>query len=772
MPRTLQTPDSRLQTKATAPLAENVVAIYRGELKCNFEQIDEIFDGCLEEALDVLSESGLKDYLEGASLVCMIGRGVEPVIEFLQEVPQIVQQTDESVINLIAQSVWKMSRSPNGKAIPTFIGSMPEAARRLKSTKQLKHYIDVAFHLMEATTGSIHGFHTTIPSPGLPAFLEVSSFLLNNLSIEGIKNWVDYGIANYNDHPDNQIEYFSLKSADSKAIIQRERHGTLFADNERTLGLYLQALWDIKPLLVPYSHGFDESAHMQPYYDAEALRVPDVYDGRDITDSLRINGLQRYLALLSHIGAHRTWTQQVVADNYSPFQRYAIETLEDCRVETLAIARYPGLKKIWLALHPVPEEAACDSEIESCIRHRVTMLSRAIMDENHAYQNADVLDFTERFHQARKDNKFTTKDIAQIAVSYIARTRRQEDQLPKIHFKDTQISYRDDNRHLWIYIEESDDEDLFDEHVDSNDEDEIDALPPRHYPEWDYNTQSYRPDWVSLYESLHPSGNPADIDALLAKHSALAKRLKQVFDLLKPQNYVRVRYQEEGSELDLDVALRSLIDFRAGSQPDPRINMSHKHDDRDISVYLLLDLSASLADTPPGCNQSILELSQEAVSLLAWAIDGMGDPLAIAGFFSNTRHEVRYQHLKGFSERWGEEVKARLAAMDAGFSTRMGAAMRHAGHYLEQQKSDKKLLLILTDGEPADIDVKDERLLIEDTRKAVMELDQQGIYSYCITLDTKADEYVGDIFGNQYTVIDHIDRLPQKLPELFISLTQ
>jgi nitric oxide reductase activation protein len=81
-------------------------------------------------------------------------------------------------------------------------------------------------------------------------------------------------------------------------------------------------------------------------------------------------------------------------------------------------------------------------------------------------------------------------------------------------------------------------------------------------------------------------------------------------------------------------------------------------------------------------------------------------------------------------------------------------------------------LLILTDGEPADIDVKDERLLIEDTRKAVMELDQQGIYSYCITLDTKADEYVGDIFGKQYTVIDHIDRLPQKLPELFISLTQ
>ena len=756
----------------TAPLAEKVVSIYRGELRCNFEQIDDVFDGCLEEALEVLSEQGIKDYLEGASLVCMIGRGVEPVLVFLEEIPQIAAKLGESVINEIAQAVWKMSRSPNGNSIPAFVQSMPEATRRLGSAKQLQHYLDVVFHLMEATTGSIHGFHTTIPSPGLPVFLEKSSFLLNNLSIEGIRNWVDYGIANYKDHPDNQIEYFSLASADSKAVIQRERHGTLFVDHERILSLYLQALWEIKPLLVPFSQGFDETEHVRPYYDARGLRVPDVYDDKVDLHGTAISGLQRYFALLSHVAAHRKWTQQLIADNYSPFQRYGIETLEDCRVEYLAMQRYPGLRKLWLGLHPAPVEDDCDTHNESCIRHRMTLLSRAILDPEHGYRNTDIIEFAGRFHELMLAGQASTKDMAQLAVSFVARTRRQEDQAAQVYFKDTEIKYRDDNRHLWVFIEESDDEEQFDEHRDQEDEAEFDALPPRHYPEWDYKNQTYRPDWVSLYESLHPSGNAADIDALLAKHSALAKRLKQVFDLLKPQNYVRVRYQEEGSELDLDVALRSLIDFKAGSQPDPRINMSHRHDDRDISVYLLLDLSASLAEVPPGCTQTILELSREAVSLLGWAIEGLGDPFAIAGFFSNTRHEVRYQHLKGFGEHWGEEVKARLAAMDAGFSTRMGAAMRHAGHYLEQQKTDKKLLLVLTDGQPADIDVKDERLLIEDTRKAVKELDQQGIYSYCITLDANADEYVSDIFDTRYTVIDHVDRLPQKLPELFISLTQ
>ena len=54
----------------------------------------------------------------------------------------------------------------------------------------------------------------------------------------------------------------------------------------------------------------------------------------------------------------------------------------------------------------------------------------------------------------------------------------------------------------------------------------------------------------------------------------------------------------------------------------------------------------------------------------------------------------------------------------------------------------------------------------------MQELDQDGIYTYCINLDPGADEYVADIFGQQYTVIDNVERLPEKLPELFISLTK
>src|SRR5574340_678444 len=377
------------------------------------------------------------------------------------------------------------------------------------------------------------------------------------------------------------------------------------------------------------------------------------------------------------------------------------------------------------------------------------MLSRAVLDPRHPYRNPQIVEFAQRFHELMQHGDSSTLEMADLAVLFVAKTRLQSDQLAKIHFTDTVVDYRDDNRQMWKFIEEGDEEEAFDEPRKIEPGEVIAGLPPRHYHEWDYLNQSYRPDWVSVYEALHPPGNAADIDRLLARHGALAKRLKKMFDLLKPQDKVRIRYQEEGSELDLDVALRSLIDYRSGATPDPRINMSHRTSGRNIAVMLLLDLSESLNEKAPGCDQTVLELSQEAVSLLAWAIEKLGDPFAIAGFHSNTRHDVRYLHIKGYSEGWDDQVKGRLAAMEANYSTRMRAAMRHAAHYLEKQQADKKLMLILTDGEPADVDSKDGRMLIEDARQAVAELDRQGIYAYCINLDPKADKYVADIFGKR-----------------------
>jgi hypothetical protein len=755
----------------TGPSPQQITA-WREQLDCGFAQVADVFEDCMTEAQAVLTPGGMNAYLEQGRFLAKMGRGVEPVLIFLQEWPPVAQTLGEAALPAIMETVRAMTKSPNGKAIAPFLQSLAAIARRLPSQEQLQHYLDLTLSFMDRTSGSIHGIHKTYASPSLPDFFQQSPHLLNLLSMEGLRNWVDYGVRNYGHHPERQRDYFSLQSADSRAVLQRERHGTLLVDHTRQLDLYLLGLWQHADLLVPYSLGFDELRKPVPYFDALGIRLPDVYDALH-----GVSGLDRYRAALAHMAAHRRWSSAIFADNYSPFQRMAVEFFEDARVETLAMRAYPGLRRIFIALHPAPVEGACDPTTHSCLRHRLAMLSRALLDKpqapTHGYQNAALNDFVKRFHDCMAQGESNTEEIAALALSYVAKTRRQSDQLAKTFFENTEVDYRDDNRHLWRFHELSDDEEMFEEHRPASAaSDEAKGLPPRHYPEWDYASQTYRPDWVSLYERLHPSGKPADIDTLLAKHAGLAKRLKRLLDLLKPQDKVRVRYQEEGSELDLDVAVRSLIDFKSGCQPDVRINMSHKTDGRNIAVMLLLDLSESLNEKAAGSDQSVLQLSQEAVSLLAWSIEQLGDRFAIAGFHSNTRHDVRYLHIKGFGEHWNDDVKGRLAAMQAGYSTRMGAAMRHAAHYLDLQPADKKLLLVLTDGQPSDVDTHDERLLIQDARQSVRELDQQGIFSYCINLDPQADAYVSDIFGHQYTVIDHIERLPEQLPKLFLALTR
>lgn len=740
---------------------------WREQLDCGFPQVAAVLDDCMLEAQSTLTPEGQSAYLAAARWLGKMGRGPEPVLIFLQEWPQVARTVGESTLPSVMDAVRVMNKSPNGRAIAPFLQSLAAVARRLPSQVQLLHYLDVSLRTMERTSGSIHGIHKTYASPGLPDFFKQAPHVLSQLSMEGLNRWVDYGVRNYSHHPERQRDYFSLQSADSRAVLQRERHGTLLVDNTRQLDLYLLGLWQDADLLVPYSTGFDDLRKPVPYFDALGIRLPDVYDERQ-----GISGLDRYRAALAHMAAHRRWSRPLYADNYSPFQRLAIEFFEDARVEWLATRQYPGLRRIFIALHPVPVEGACDPTTHSCLRHRLAMLSRAMLAPTHGYADPHLNDFACRFAATMAQGESSTDEIAGMALLYVAKTRVQSDQLPKTWFTNTEIDYRDDNRHLWKYHEMSDDEEMFEEHRTTAVAEEIQALPPRHYPEWDYTSQTYRPDWVSLYERLHPAGQASDIDILLLKHNALAKKLKRLLDMLKPQDKVRVRYQEDGSELDLDVALRSLIDLKSGAQPDSRINMSHKTDGRSIAVMLVLDLSESLNEMPAGSEQTILQLSQEAVSLLAWSIDQLGDPFAIAGFHSNTRHDVRYLHVKGFEERWGDDVKARLAAMDAGYSTRMGAAMRHAAHYLGTQQADKKLMLVLTDGQPSDIDAPDERTLIEDARQSVRELDQQGIFTYCISLDAKADSYVSDIFGRQYTVIDHVERLPEQLPKLFMALTR
>lgn len=730
---------------------------YREQLNCNFKQVDDIFADCIRDACRLLSDKGVDAYLDGASSLCNMGRGQELPLIYLEVMPRVANLTHEMVLKQVVETSRVISRNANSKAMPAFLNTLPGVARRLEEGVLMRAYF-ILVERMAREAGD-----------GLIPFFQHVEYLLGDITIEGLAHWVEQGLDGYKATPWKYAEWFSLQAQDSRAAMIRERHGTLFIDHERRLQQYLQGFWDNEEELHPFSLAFDIVRKPQPHFDSKGFHLPDVLD-----DMNGISGIDRYRATLAHMVAHRLWTQPFIADNFNRFQHIFIEAFEDARVEYLAMQRYPGLRRIWKALHPVPQPGACP-EGWSCIRHKAAMLSRALLDPtDHPYTDELLLQYVDEFYQRIEADPHDTKIATELGVRYLTKVHEVAFRSPKVFFDDTEVSYRDDNRYMWIFLEDTDDEDEFhSEHSAANtrtDEDD-ETLFVRHLREWDCEQQRYQSDWVTVYEAIQPAGDAKLVDELLEKHRPLAKRLHRIVDLLKPQQQVRERYQEDGDELDLDLAIRALTDYRAGSQPDPRINYSHRTDGRDIAVMLLLDLSQSINDVPEGAEQTILQLSQEAVSLLGWAVDALGDPFAIAGFASNTRHEVRYRHFKSFGEKWDHDVKARIAAMEGGLSTRMGAALRNAGNYLSKRDNEKKLLLVLTDGEPHDVDQEDPTYLRQDTKKAVEEMAMKGVYTYCISLDTRADDYIGDIFGNHYTVVDHIERLPERLSDVFLSLT-
>jgi len=479
------------------------------------------------------------------------------------------------------------------------------------------------------------------------------------------------------------------------------------------------------------------------------------------------------------------------------------------------VRAFPGLKKLWCALLEIEYAGT----VEHPTVEKLERLARMLLDADAGCDDPELAAFAARFHAEIAANSASESFSWHMGIELfnLFAARRE---VPSLRIlQSLRIPYRDDNRYAWEFEEFDWRDDVayvpasqrqvrrrvsivemaneVDCEFAGDDAQEIWTCPtevfpyedegisyntmwgrepvsdPFHYPEWDYQVQLHRPDWATVYERRQPRGDPETVDAILLEHKPVTQRIRQIIDLLTPAGVQRVRNMEDGDEIDLNAAVDALVAIRMGEQPNPRITMRNVIRRRDLAVVVLLDLSESTNESVAGSDRTVLDLTREAAALVATAIDGVGDPFAIHGFASDGRHDVQYYRFKDFVQPFDKEAKSRLAGMRGGLSTRMGAAMRHAGHHLLRQPEQRKLLLLVTDGEPADIDERDPQHLRHDTRKAVEELHARGVLSYCLTLDPDADSYVKRIFGEgHYTIVDHVQRLPEKLPTLFASLTR
>ncbi|MCP3868488.1 MAG: VWA domain-containing protein [Gammaproteobacteria bacterium] len=287
-------------------------------------------------------------------------------------------------------------------------------------------------------------------------------------------------------------------------------------------------------------------------------------------------------------------------------------------------------------------------------------------------------------------------------------------------------------------------------------------------PEWDYRTRQLQPDHCRVQPMVAADAKPCELPPHLRR---TATRLRAQFQALAPARTWH-RGQQDGSEIDLEAYLRFSGERAAGQAvAGDRLYREMRSGARDLACLLLADLSLS-TDAWVNDHARVIDVIRDTLFLFAETLEATGDRFAMFGFSSRRRDPVRFHQLKRFDERCDARIRSRIDAIKPGYYTRMGTAIRHASNMLCEQPASQRLLLLLTDGKPNDLDKYEGRYGIEDTRHAIRQARDLGLQPFCVTVDKKAGEYLPHLFGNGgFIVIRKPSQLPRELPLLYARLT-
>jgi nitric oxide reductase NorD protein len=560
---------------------------------------------------------------------------------------------------------------------------------------------------------------------------------------------------------------------------------------------FVRALWglDVSVQVLPGSP--NELAPSRPRFNSSQIWLPaSALFGTPGASSSYV------LAAAAHASAHlRFGAGRFQVKDLKPAQIAIISLLEDARVERLAASEYPGLIRLWRPFHVARAEGA---KTAAALFAR---LARALHDEAYVDEDAWVNKARALFweqgdtlHDAGKSRRLggaLGNDLGQMRVQFSAK-----DYL-------VQPPYRDDNVGLWQFEPASapDGSELEFEGRRVSPESErssdqqrcegppeaanftrfsgrdaargarLDSTPAgepaQRYPEWDYVIARERANFCTVYERTAPAGDVPSFDGGSGRDASLRRRLAASAQRLARKRPTQLRRLTSGDRLDLTAVVANVVARATAQRSDPRVYRRLHFHNEPPALLVLVDVSESLNDAPPAASTTLLELARNACALLASTLTAVTRHLAVHGFSSNGRHDVGYYRFKDFEQPYDDQARASIAGMRASRSTRLGAALRHAGRALAAATGPRKLLLVITDGEPADVDVHDPKYLTLDAKQATLHNRQVGVHSFCVGLAASAEPSIRTIFGmGNYLLLDRLDTLPEKLTELCLRLSQ
>lgn len=284
------------------------------------------------------------------------------------------------------------------------------------------------------------------------------------------------------------------------------------------------------------------------------------------------------------------------------------------------------------------------------------------------------------------------------------------------------------------------------------------------YHEWDFTEQRFRKDFCTLREFLIIPDDESFVNDTLKKYGGLLKSIRKTFEGVLGETRL-MRRQMDGDDIDLDAIIETYADAAHGLENSEYIYTKYRNHNRNVAVMFMVDMSGSTLGW-------VNKAERESLVLLCEALEILGDRYAIFGFSGSGNNGCEVYRIKEFEQVYDQQVQRRISGIRPKSYTRMGTAIRHLGHLLNLTHARNKLLITLSDGRPEDCDNYKGRYGIEDTRHALMEMKQSGIHTFCITIDNQAQDYLPHMYGDaNYTVIDEVQKLPQKVADIYRRLT-
>ena len=613
--------------------------------------------------------------------------------------------------------------------------------------------------------------------------------LMAHQDVTAFQAFVSSGLRSGGNLPSRRIAFFSLSDPTARRLLERRTTDLGLSDLEAELKAFLAALWGVTPnlrALPSATPGVARRANIS----GPLIRLPDVYRGVRGEASRLL-----YRAAAAHASAHLALGRGPFRGGRpKPLQIALVGLIEDARIEALAIRRYPGLRRLW-ALYHVAEPR--DGPIAASLLPRI---SRALFDASYVDDDAIVAKSRVLFDEAvgYLDDPAISRDIGGRITNDFGQRRIQFDARAYV----VEPLYRDDGFGLWDFDDESSpqqEEELQIEAVRVERQQSIDRtdqiggqphedqpaasarpIEPSErgqllgtHPEWDEAEHVERPRWVSVRDFPVMPSDPRDLLPSLDAAAGLRSKVARLVRAARVGRVQRLKRQPDGHDLDLDALVDAAISMRSRRTPDERVFRSSAVLRRDLGVSVLIDMSESTRARLSGVGASVLQMEKIAVAILAETMQALGDRFALHAFASNGRDDVGIASLKSFVEPYGPPALARLVGLKAGFSTRLGAALRHVGGALAEVPTYRKLLLVLTDGEPSDIDVPDVEYLTADARHAVLGLKARGVDTFGISLASAGVSSGDAIFGRgAHALVERVEELPRRLSELYFRLAR